>query len=525
MSDECTLVIGYNGQLDAFTMSSLRIRPRGGVPRWMYSSLLRYDENLELEGDLAERWESLDDGTRFRFHLRPGLEWHDGQPLTARDVVFTAELLQQPHRYFRNTLCPGGKPARFVAVDDHTVDVTLAVRQTNFPAYLTPVWGTLFLVLPEHCLRATDEATFERAPVGSGPFRFGGVNDDGDLLLEAFDRYYGGRPLLDRVQLRFFAENADRVAAFNAGELDVMIFPGRAFSRTDAAAAKAHLYSTTTNTIMQFAMNCRNPLFASARVRQAIAIAVDRSALLREIEGPDGVEAYGPVGPKSWAATADLNRHPYDPARAAALLDAEGWRLHDDGLRWKDGVPFRFSVIFPPDQWNYALADWAGGIAEYLKRVGVAVDVRPVPYWSGMKPAWRSQSFDAFIYYDTFYVEPDLYWSWHSSMPKRPDGADAPAGLPQYGYGVTGYANEEVDRLIEAYRTAPSREAQKEFVQQAQRVMADEVASLWLYNHQWKNVVNDRVGGITEPTLADGTSDLIVLLRPERIFKRSSGTI
>lgn len=519
MTEPNTLVIGYNGRFKDFTMSPLRIRPRGGVPRWMYSSLLRYDEQLELEGDLAEHWDVSADGRRYQFLLRPGLEWHDGHPLTASDVVYTASLLQQPHRYFRNTLMVGGRPVQFHATDDRTVDVVLAEPQTNFPAYVTPIWGSLFLVLPEHRLRNITEQAFEDAPIGSGPFKFGGLDENGHLVLEAFPRYHAGQPRLSRVELQFFPSNDARVASFRNGELDVMLFPGRTYSSADARAAGGRLYRTTTNTIVQFAMNCRHPVLSSVRVRQAIAAAVDRPTLLREIEGPEGVAAYGPVGPGSWASVDDLNRHPHNPARAEALLESEGWTLGRDGLRRKGGSPLRFSVIFPPDEWNYALSDWANGIGAYLKRVGIELEVRPVPYWSGMKPAWRSHEFDAFIYYDTFYVEPDLYWSWHSAMPKRPAGPDAPAGLPQYGYGVTGYRNDEVDRLIEAYRQTADRATQQALVTRAERIMADEVASLWLYNHQWKNVVRDNIVGLSEPTLADGTSDLIVLLRPERLGK------
>ena len=144
-------------------------------------------------------------------------------------------------------------------------------------------------------------------------------------------------------------------------------------------------------------------------------------------------------------------------------------------------------------------------------------------YWNGMKPAWREQSFEAFLYYDTFYVEPDLHWSWHSSMLRRPGGPDAPAELPQFGYGVTGYRNPTVDRLLEAFRDEPERARRREIVQLAQRIMADEVASLWLYNHRYRNDARDHLTGLTPATLADGTSDLVTMLRPERIGKRPPG--
>lgn len=511
-----TLAIGYNGTLRDFTMSPLKVRTRGGVPRWMYSSLLRFNESLELEGDLAESWDVSADGLSYEFRLRPEATWHDGRPVTADDVVFTATLLQQPHRYFRNSLLVDGLPAHFSAADDRTVRVELPRRLSTFATHLTPVWGHLFLVVPRHHVEARGEAGFETAPIGSGPFAFAGVGED-RLVLRANPAYFGGAPQVDEVEVRFFASNEERLEAFEAGEVDVLIFPGRGYDEERAARAGARLYRTTTNTIVQLAMNCRSATFADPRVRQAVAAAVDRGRLLREIEGPDGVAAVSPVGPSSWAYEPAVNRHEHDPARAAALLDAAGWPRGADGVRARDGRRLEFDILFPPDRWNYALGDWADGIAADLASVGVRARPRAVSYWDELKPAWRKQDFDAFIYYDTFYVEPDLFWSWHSSMPRRPDGPDAPAGLPHFGYGVPGYANAAVDRLLEAYRSTPDRSGQGIYVREAQRIMADEVASLWLYNHQWKNVVKDHVGGLSAPTLADGTSDLIVLLHPERL--------
>lgn len=511
-----TIVVGYNGSRRDFTMSPLKVRTRGGVPRWMYSSLLRFNESLELEGDLAESWSVSSDELTYEFRLKSGALWHDGQPVTADDVVYTASLLQQPHRYFRDSLLVEGLPARFSAIDDRTVQVRLPRPLSTFATHLTPVWGSLFLVVPRHRVEIDGEEAFEQAPIGSGPFMFAGTEDD-KLHLRANSAYFGGKPASDHVEVRFFASNEARVAAFEAGEVDVLIFPGREYDDARAARAGAHLYRTTTNTIVQFAMNCRKPMFTDPRVRRALAAAVDRPRLLREIEGPSGVAAYSPVGPDSWAYEPTVSKHDHDPAKAGALLDASGWRFGPDGVRAKNGERFEFEIFYPPDRWNYALGDWADGIAGYLSAVGVSATPRPVSYWEELKPAWRAQTFDAFIYYDTFYVEPDLYWSWHSSMPRRPNGPDAPAGLPHYGYGVTGYSNASVDRALQAYRTTSDRIAQGTLVREAQRFMADDVASLWLYNHQWTNVVKDHIGGLSAATLADGTSDLIVLLHPERL--------
>jgi peptide/nickel transport system substrate-binding protein len=370
-------------------------------------------------------------------------------------------------------------------------------------------------------LEAGDEAAFDAHPVGTGPFRWGGLTDDGGAILQSNQAYFDGPPRVDRVQFRCFTNNQARIDAFERGELDLVVAPGRRVTDADARGHGGRLYQTPSNQIVQFGMNCRHPLFSSARTRLAIAHAVDRVQLVRDVEGPSALVAWSPVGPLSWAYDPDVPKPHYDPVRAAQLLGQDGWRRGADGLLQRDGLTFRFEALYPPDTWSYEYAALADGIRGYLAEVGIALEPRAVEYWSGMKPAWRNHEFAAFLYYDTFYDEPDLYWSWHSSMPKRPSGpsTDDPAGLPQYGYGVTGYANSEVDGLVIAAREEWDRAKRREYLVKVQRILADEVASLWLYNYPYKNLVHDRLRGLSEPSLAEGTSDLIVTLYPERLTK------
>jgi len=525
-ADPRTLVLGYNGRVEQFTRSPLHPRARASAMRWIFSSLLKFDEEIGLRGDLAERWEHSSDGKTLTFWLHQNALWHDGQPVTAEDVVFSAGLLQQPTRYFRNTLhLSTGEPAVFTALDAHTVQVTTPRPYAALPAYLTATWASLFLIVPKHLLAGGDEAAYEAHPVGSGPFRFGEITDDGHAVLLANEQYFGGAPHVDRAVLRLFARNEDRRDAFLRGELDLVIAPGQRFAAETAAQHDGRLEAIRSNQIVHFGMNCRHRLFQSVKVRQAIACAVDRPKLVRDIEGAGGLPAVGPVGPTCWAYEPSVEAHPYNPEKARTLLAEEGWLPGADGILQKDGTPFSFSVIFVPDSWNVDYAGYATGIQAYLAAVGIALEVRPVEYWNGVKPAWRSHKFEAFLYYDTFYNEPDLYWSWHSSMPKRPDGPDTdpPAGLSQYGYGTTGYANAEVDRLVVAAREEPDRARRKTLLSQAQQILSDEVASLWLFNFPYRTVVHNRLHGTSTPSLAEGTADLIVTLHPERLSKQPAG--
>lgn len=522
-ADPKTLVLGYSGNIDQFTRSPLRPRGRASAMRWIFSSLLRFDENAELTGDLAESWECSTDGRTLTFHLRRDAVWHDGKPVTSDDVLFTAALLQRPTAYFRNTLhLATGEPAIFKARDAHTVEVTTLRPSAVLPSYLTGTWASMFLIMPRHIVESVGEKAYEDSPVGSGPFCFGEITADGHAVLNANPRYFAGAPKADRTILRLFEKGADRIAAFKRGELDLVVAPGRAFGADDARKYHGHFESVPSNQIVQFALNCRHPILGSVKVRQAIASAVDRPKLVREIEGPGGMPAFSPVGPTSWSFEPDVERHAFDPARSRKLLAEEGWKPGTNGILQREGQPLSFSVIYVPDTWNVDYAGYAERIRKYLGDVGIELLIKPVEYWTGMKPAWRNHDFGAFMYYDTFYNEPDLYWAWHSSMPKRPDGPDAPSGLAQYGYGVTGYSNARVDELVIAAREEPDRAKRKKLLSETQKILAEEVASLWLFNYPYRTVAHDRLRGLSKPSLGEGTSDLIVTLFPERLYKATS---
>jgi peptide/nickel transport system substrate-binding protein len=524
-ADPGTIVLGYNGGIDAFTRSPLRLRSRASAMRWMYSSLLRFDENVQLRGDLAESWERAPDGLSYTFRLRRDALWHDGQPVTAHDVVFTAKLLKQPHRYFRNTLhLHTGEPVEFRALDDHTVRVETPRPYVALPAYLTATWASVFWVVPRHLLADGDEAAFEASPVGSGPFRFGEVRDDGHGTLLAHPRYFGGAPRAERVLMRCFTNNEERRDAFIRGELDLMVAPGREFFAeltNNPAKHDGVAHSVVSNQIIQWGLNCRHPLFSTVRARQAIAHAIDREKLIRDVDGEDGMPAWSPVGPTSWAYEPNVPRPAYDPALSRRMLAEDGWRPGPDGVLERDGARFAFSVVYVPDRWNVDYAGYAAGLQAMLRGVGVALEIRPMEYWNGIKPLWRDHSFESFMYHDTFYNEPDLYWSWHSSMPRRPNGPpeDAPAGLAQYGYGTTGYSNPRVDELVVSAREELDPARRLDQLREAQRILADEVASIWLANFRYRNVTHRRLRGLSKPSLSEGTADLVVTTYPERLRK------
>ena len=198
----------------------------------IFNGLLRYDKNLKLEGDLAERWEVSRDGLKITFHLRRNVRWHDGAPFTARDVLYTYKVTvdpKTPTAYAEDFK----QVQRVEAPDLFTVVVTYA--KPFAPALAS--WGNA--VLPAHLLGGKEitKSPLSRKPVGTGPFRFKSWDAGQKLVLEANPDYYEGRPYLDRYLYRIIPDTATMYMELKAGGVDMMSLSPVQYQRQTTGAS------------------------------------------------------------------------------------------------------------------------------------------------------------------------------------------------------------------------------------------------------------------------------------------------
>jgi peptide/nickel transport system substrate-binding protein len=295
------------------------------IGKLIFDSLLRRDEHFRLQPALAERWE-VPDPLTYIFHLRRSVFFHDGRPLTARDVKWTFDSIM-------NGTVVTAKASTFKLVasveapDDHTV-----VFRLKEP-YATLLWnvsdGAVGIV------PYGSASDFYQKLIGSGPFRFVSAELDSEVVLARNDNYWGERPRLPRVRFNVVPDSTTRAlelrkgsadAALNALSADVVVAlknePG-----LDVQIAPGTIYA-------YLAFNLRDPLLRDVRVRQALAHAIDRETIIQHLWRGLAKPAASVLPRQHWAYAEDVQQYPHDPARARKILDNAGYRPGRDGIRF-----------------------------------------------------------------------------------------------------------------------------------------------------------------------------------------------
>ncbi|GAB4248922.1 MULTISPECIES: peptide-binding protein [Deferrisoma] len=454
----------------------------------IYNGLVKYDGEYNVVGDLAESWEVSEDNLTITFYLKKGVRFHDGAPLTARDVEFTYRVTMDP-----NTLTAyrgDFEPVDSVEVlDDHTLRVRY--KEPFAPALIS--WGAA--VLPRHLLEGKDINTSElgRHPVGTGPFRFVEWTTGQRIVLERNPDYFdvdpdtGMRlPYFDRYVFRIIPDLGVQFNELLAGKIDMMgLKPLQWVRQTDSERFRSQYnkYKYLANAYTYLGYNLEKPMFQDVRVRRALTHAIDKNEIVEGVLLGLGVPATGPYKPGTWVYNPDVPKYPYDPERAKALLAEAGWTDTDgDGVLDKDGRPFRFTVL--TNQGNDQRLKTAEIIQQRLKAVGVEIEIRVLEWAAFINEFVKPGKFDAVILGWTITQDPDLYDVWHSSKA-------VPGGLNH-----THYRNPEVDDLLVRARKTFDREERKRLYDRFQEILAEDQPYTFLYVPYALVAVSNRVHGI-----------------------------
>jgi peptide/nickel transport system substrate-binding protein len=449
----------------------------------VYNGLIRYDKNMRFEGDLAESWEISDEGRKITFHLRRDVTWHDGEPFTSADVLFTYKLMIDPKT-------PTAYAERYKQVEHASTPdpYTFEVRYTEplAPALVSWAMG----ICPKHLLEGKDISTSElaRNPVGTGPFRFVKWDPGEKIVLERNEDYFEGAPYIKRIVYSIVPDTTTMFLELQSGGLDYMgLTPLQYARQTDTPAFKRRFnkYRYPAFAYTYLGYNLRKPMFQDRRVRQAIAYAIDKQEIVDGVLLGLGQPATGPYKPGSWPYNSDVTRYSYDPDKARTLLDAAGWSDVDgDGVREKDGQKFEFTIL--TNQGNDQRIKAGEIIQRRLQEVGIEVKLRVIEWASFLKEFIHPGKFDATILGWTIPVDPDGYNIWHSSK-------TGPREL-----NFIGYSNSEVDQLLEQGRRVLPIEKRRPVYYRLQEILARDQPYTFLYVPDSLPVVARRFHGIEE---------------------------
>ncbi|NLJ28868.1 peptide-binding protein [Desulforhabdus amnigena] len=406
---------------------------------YIYESLLKRDEkSLELVPVLADSWDIAEDHLTYTFHLKKNIRWQDGQPFTARDVLFSFERIRDPkvdaahlRNYYQDI-------EKLEVLDDYTVRYHYRI-----PYFRALEFCGGIPIVPAHLFK--DDEDFNqhpigRNPLGTGPYKLLRWDTGKEIVLVRNPDYWGERPHLDRIVFKIITDSTVALQVLKQGGLDVLgLRPIQWVKQTQGKRfeqnyRKIKYYLPSYSYI---GWNLRKPLFADRKVRQAMTLLVNRETILKRILFGLGTVVTGTFYVNSPEYDQNIKPYPYDPAAAVELLKSAGWQDHDgDGILDRDGIPFSFEfLISAGSKFGEQLATI---LQENLKQVGIKMEIRKLE-WAVFIQKIQQHDFDACTMAWSLGWVSDPFQLWHSSQAAQ-------------GSNFVGFQNEEADRIIETAR-------------------------------------------------------------------------
>lgn len=458
------------------------------INRLLFSRLVSIDnEASEPRFDLATALHQPDPLT-YELEIRQGVRFHDGQLLSAEDVVYTYQSVLDPA--LKSPLSGMFKSLESVEAISPS-RVRFRLKRAHAPFLTNLEIG----IVPRH--RVGADGRQPGPPVGSGPFRWGSGDGDQRITLLRNESWYGPAPKIERVVFRTIRDDNSRLLALMGGSGD-LIQNGVSPLMVPVLAERPNLKIESGPSVAcsYIGFNLEDPGLAKVQVRRAIAHAIDRRRIIEHKFAGRARPATGLLAPGHWAYNGDVALYPYDPDRAKALLDAAGYPDPDG-----DGPQPRFALTYKTSTNRFRRAV-ALVIAHYLQQVGIEVEVKAYE-WGTFFHDIRSGNFQLYSLQWPVVVEPDLYhWIFHSSMIPTEENRGRGANRGRY-------RSARADALIEQGRIETDKSKRRALYGRLQAVMAEDLPYVPLWHDDniavmqravqgWRILPNARFAALTE---------------------------
>lgn len=437
-------------------------------------------DTLQVEPKIALRWEVSPNHLEYTFYLRRDVKWHDGQPFTADDVLYSFAKIKDP-----------AVEAPFLRV--YYADITEVKKIDDYTVkfvYAKPYFRALIMcggipLLPKHIF--DDGSDFSqnknnRLPIGTGPYRFVEWRTNKQIDLVRYEDYWGKKPDIRKIEFNIIADDTVVLQVLKKGEVDQASLRPIQWVRQTGSKKFAHHFNRFKYLIPGYnyiGWNNESPFFADKRVRQAMTHLVDRQKLLEKIQFGLGVIVTGPFFVESPQYNRNLQPYPYDPQKAIALLTEAGWTDSDhDGLLDKDGHPFAFTFLYPAS--TTFTERLATILKEDLKKVGIEMKIERME-WAAFINRIEKNDFEATSLGWSTGFEGDPYQVWHSSQAEIERGSN-----------FVGFKNREADQLMEKARIEFDETQRNKYYHRLQEIIYDEQPYTFLYSNYSLVVVSKR---------------------------------
>ncbi len=459
----------------------------------IYSGLLRADGKGGFIPDLAESYLVSDDGLSYTFTLKKGLVWHDGEKITADDIVYTIKTAQ-------DSRAKSPKRASFDGVGIEKID-DLTVLFTLKKPYAPFLENITIGILPEHIWKTIefnrfDANKYNREPIGSGPYKIDSIETttkDGDEIpvsytLKAFNKFALGKPNIKTVKIIFYRNENDLVFALKAGKISALnsISPERI---KDLSEKEYKILHTPLPRVLAVFFNQNQaPIFADVAVRKALALALDKREIIDKALLGYGVAIDSPIPPGALGYKIHAFEKPRSErlASAKAILEKAGWKFDDTTKNWTRKVKKEISVL------KFSLATSESPelktVSSELKiawaELGVPVEIQVFATGDLKETIVRPRKFDALFFGQVIGRSSDPYPFWHSSQRLDP------------GLNITSYASTRVDKILDQARTETDSEKRVNLYRSFANEIEKDTPAVFLYSPEFLYVIAKKVHGL-----------------------------
>jgi peptide/nickel transport system substrate-binding protein len=475
------------------------------INRLIFSGLMKFDSHGLPQPDLAEAWGTSPDGTLYNFSIRPNAVWHDGQPVTTDDVIFTVEMIKSNGSLFPQDIKDLWSQIVIKRFDDKTLQFKLPEPFAPFLDYAT------FGVLPKHLLESVSAdqlaaAEFNLKPIGTGPYKFSQLMTSGGqitgVVLVVNNDYYLQKPFIEQFVFRFYPDSSSAFDAYQQGQVLGISQLTNDVLQQALEKSTLSVYSSRLPQLGLVFLNLNNPsvqFLQNEKIRQALMLGVNRNNIVSHIMRGQAIVADGPILPGSWAYYNEIQHYDYDPDAAVVLLNGEGYVISagSGDVRAKDGQPLTFTLVHPDDIIHTQIAqaiqsDWA--------LIGVRIDLQSVPYDSMVNDFLTTRNYQAALadLNTARTPDPDPYLFWHQSEATG-------------GQNYSQWDNRTASEFLESARTAADFESRARLYRNFQVVFAKEMPSLPLYYPVYSYGVDAQVQGVQVAPMYDISDRLAVV--------------
>jgi len=421
----------------------------------IFDDLLTRDTHFNVAPGLAERWD-IPDPLTYIFHLHHGVKFHDGRPLTSRDVKWTFDSLLQ------------GKIRSTKAATYHLVDQIDATDDYTVTFHLKEPFASLLWNLSDGAIGIVPQGSgdeISRNPIGSGPFRFIRAEPDKEVVVARNDEYWGVKAHLANVRFMVVPDTTTRALELRKGSADIAInaLPADTVLSLEGDPNLAVLRGP--GTILGYlAFNLRDPILKDERVRQALAYAIDRRMFIEYLMRGFARPANSVLPPESWAYNGDVPAYDHDPARARQLLEQAGYPE-------VNGVRFHLTMKSSTDESTRLMA---AVLQQQLRQVGIALNIRTFEF----------ATFFSDVTHGLFQLY-SLRWSGGNEDPDMFEYIFHSSKFPPNGSNRGYFADPRIDTLIDQARQELDQNTRKQLYAEIQRTLADELPyiNLWYFDN------------------------------------------